>query len=132
MIVFGEFDWHIVVVFCVLRYSIWRPKWQQQQSGESHSFCYDTLHGKNNRLMLFVMLFLSLLWLLYSLIYTPLPRPFLARSDNTIISQFVPWENTLSKRSRDKCQGTLNGRYNLKRCCWYEHRDITAGLRQVL
>ena len=55
MIVFVEFNWHIVFVFCVLKYSNWRPRWQQV--GESHDFCYDTLHGKNNRLILFVMLF---------------------------------------------------------------------------
>ena len=42
---FEEFDL-FAVVFSAVKYSRWRPRWQQQQGGESYGFCYDTLHGK--------------------------------------------------------------------------------------
>ena len=71
-VVFGEFDWHDIVVF--QRCNIFKMTFKMAAiTGRGITrFCYSTLHEKNNRHLIFVVvMFLSLFGESYLSIHAP-------------------------------------------------------------
>ena len=101
----------LLLFFSVVKYLKWRPRWQQQQGGESHGF---TLHRIDNSLLFFVMvMFLSLFSKSFPFTHAPLSRPLLAGSDNTVISYYSHKCSYFWKAFLQKKNEVINARV-----CW--------------
>ena len=105
----------LLLFFSFVKYSRWRRRCQRNSLGESHGFCYDTLHRKNNRLLFFIMaMFLSLFSKSYPSTHAPFSQPLLAGSDGTIISCYSHKSSYFGKTFLQKWSDKFQGMISLK------------------